>query len=366
MARTSSDMIVWFFISLFLLSLYLLGKLLWPFLAVLIIGSVVTWIFYPVYGFIRKKSRPSIASLATCVIIFFVLFVPILFFFGLVTKEAQAFVSFIKNADLANQTVFLLEKTKFLERLNSFLANFDITLTYSKLVQPISDFSKFAGQHLLNLLNTIASHLLNFFINFFLMLVIVFYLLMDGKRLIWFIVDLSPLPNDEDQILVTKFKEMSGAVLIGNGMSGLFQGIAGGLIFSFFGLPSPVLWGVIMGFLAFLPIVGIGIVLFPVILFMFIKGHVGSSIILIILYALITFGVEYLLKPILVGKQVKMHTLLVFLSIIGGLYMSGILGIIYGPLIVTFFLTLTDIYNSKYRSIIYPADNLPADDINLI
>lgn len=366
MARTSSDMIVWFFIALFLLSLYLLGKLLWPFLAVLIIGSVVTWVFYPVYRFIGKKSRPAIASLATCVIIFFVLFIPMLYFFGLVTNEAREFVIYIKDANLANQAVVLLEKTKFLEKLNTFLVKFNITLTYGELVKPISDFSKFAGLNLLNLINTIGGQLINFFVNFFLMLVITFYLLMDGKRLIWFIVDLSPLPNDEDQIIVTKFKEMSGAILIGNGLSGLVQGIAGGLIFGFFGLPSPVIWGVIMGFLAFLPIVGIGIIFFPTMVIMFIKGHVGSAIILAILYVLITAGVEYLLKPVLVGKQVKMHTLVVFLSIIGGLYMSGILGIIYGPLIVTFFLTLTDMYNSKYRSIIYPSGEPPVDDINLI
>jgi predicted PurR-regulated permease PerM len=81
---------------------------------------------------------------------------------------------------------------------------------------------------------------------------------------------------------------------------------------------------------------------------------------------LITAGVENLLKPILVGKRVNMHSLLVFFSIIGGLYMSGILGVIYGPLIMTFFLTLTDIYNSNYKMLVEPARETSFDDINLI
>jgi len=62
--------------------------------------------------------------------------------------------------------------------------------------------------------------------------------------------------------------------------------------------------------------------------------------------------VEYLLKPKLVGQRIQMHTLLVFFSIIGGLKLFGILGIIYGPLVVTAFLTLTDIYHSSYQKLV--------------
>ncbi|MBU1172670.1 MAG: AI-2E family transporter [Proteobacteria bacterium] len=366
MARTSRDMILWFFLALFLCSLLLMGKLFWPFMSVLVLGAVVTGIFYPVYLWIRKKLSPAYASFLTCILIFFVLFVPMVFFITVLTKEAHGFVLYVRDANLANQLITLLENKKILERLNTFLANFDIKLSYAELVKPISDLSNFIGLFLLNQAKSIAGHLLNFVINFCLILVITFYLLIDGKRLVWFIIDLSPLPNDEDVILFKKFKEMSGAVLIGNGLSGMIQGFLGGLIFAFFSLPSPILWGVIMAFLAFLPIVGIGIVFISASLFMLLKGRVAAFVGMLILYALLSGGVEYIFKPILVGKRVKMHALLVFLSIIGGIYMSGILGIIYGPLIVTFFLTLTDIYNSNYRSLIDPEIKPAADDINLI
>lgn len=352
MEGTSRDLILWFFLSLFILSLFLLGKLFWPFIPVIILASVVSGIFYPVYKYFCKKLQPTYSALLTCVLIFFTLFIPIVFFVTLIAKEAHGLVLLAKSADVANQLTVILQNTRILEKINSLLVNFDVQLTYNELVAPISDFGKFVGISLLNQAKNITSHLVNFMINFCLMLIIAYYLLIDGTRLIWFIVDLSPLPNDQDIILVNKFKDMGGAILIGNGISGLIQGVAGGIVFAIYDLHSPIIWGVIMAFLAFLPIVGIGIVFLSVALFMFLNGHIVSCISIIIIYLILSGGVEYLLKPVLVGQRVKMHTLLVFLSIIGGLYLFGILGIIYGPLIVTFFLTLTDIYNNNYRKLI--------------
>lgn len=352
MKGISRNVILWFFLSLFALSLFLLGKLFWPFIPVIIMASVVTGIFYPVYKFIKKKIHPTYAAFLTCILIFFTLFIPIVFFVSILAREAHGLVIIAKSADLANQLTDLLENNNILERINAVLVNFDIQLSYSQLVASISDFGKFVGLSLLDQAKNITSHLVNFLVNFCLMLVVAYYLLIDGKRLIWFIVDLSPLPNDQDIILVNKFRDMGGAILIGNGISGAIQGAVGGLVFAVYGLHSPIIWGVIMSFLAFLPIVGIGVVFLSVAFFMFLKGHIAACIGIIVIYAILSGGVEYLLKPMLVGKRVKMHTLLVFLSIIGGLYMFGILGIIYGPLIVTFFLTLTDIYNTNYRMLI--------------
>ena len=145
---------------------------------------------------------------------------------------------------------------------------------------------------------------------------------------------------------------MAHAILVGNGFCGLIQGVAGGLVFWAFGLQSPFLWGVIMALLAFLPIIGIGAVFVPTVIFLFLKGRVGVSIFFLFYYLILSGGVEYLLKPRIVGKKVQMHTLLVFLAIIGGLKLFGILGIIYGPLIATFFLTLTDIYHTSYQELV--------------
>ena len=104
-----------------------------------------------------------------------------------------------------------------------------------------------------------------------------------------------------------------------------------------------------MGLLAFLPIVGIGAVFIPAALYLVLMGRMPAGIFFIVFYLVLSFGIEYFLKPRIVGQRAKMHTLLVFLSIMGGLKLFGMLGIIYGPLVVTAFLTLNEIYQESYQ-----------------
>ncbi len=150
-----------------------------------------------------------------------------------------------------------------------------------------------------------------------------------------------------------RFMEIAGVILVGNGISGVFQGILGGCFFAILDLKSPVLWGGVMAVLAFLPIFGIGLVLLPTAAILFAGGHWGEAGITVGFYLILSFSVEYILKPKFVGSQVKMHTLLVFLAILGGMKVFGVLGIIYGPLIVTAFLTLADIYMLEYKKFFY-------------
>jgi len=357
--KTTSHMMLLFFLACFLISIFLLGWLLWPFLSIIVIAAVVTGIFSPLYRYITrgKTIRPAIASFLICFVIFFILFIPIVFFVGVLSAEAYDLYLAAKDAMISKQIKSLMEGSRILEMANNVLVNFNIQLDVEELNNYISEIAKFVGLFLYDQARSIASNMLAFVINFFLMLLVIYYLLIDGARLVSFIVDLSPLPNNQDEILLEKFRDMAGAILIGNGLGGLIQGTLGGIVFSIFGLHSPFLWGVIMGLLAFLPIIGIGIVFIPAAIFLFLKGRIGASIFFVIFYIVLSGGVEYLFKPKLVGQRVKMHTLLVFLAIIGGLKLFGILGIIYGPLVITAFLTLTDIYRTSYQTMLAPTGN---------
>ena len=352
--RTTSNMILWFFLGCLLVSTFMLGWLIWPFISVIVLGAVMTGVFAPLYRIMQAsgKIRPSIASLIVCCLIFFILFVPTVFFVGVLSREAYDLYVAARNAVISDRFQSLVEGSMVLEKINAVMVYFNIELTGQELYQGISEIGKYVGLFLYGQARAIASNMLAFIVNFFLMLLVVYYLLIDGGRLVAFIVDLSPLPDDQEQKLINKFKDMAGAILIGNGLCGLIQGVLGGLIFYFLDLKSPVLWGVIMGILAFLPIIGIGAVLVPTSIYLFLTGRPGVSIFLIVFYVLLSGGIEYLFKPKLVGHRVKMHTLLVFFSIIGGLKLFGILGIIYGPLVITAFLTLTDIYRASYQYII--------------
>jgi predicted PurR-regulated permease PerM len=326
-----------------------------------VLAAVVSGVFFPIFSFIKKRIPPVAAALATCALIFLILFVPIAFFVGILTNEAYGLYLMAKDAVLDDQLRRLLVESRVLETINQLLSRFDIKISGEELIRPISELGKFVGLYLFNQVGSIAQNVLSFVVNFFLMLLIVFYLLLDGWRLAEFISELSPLPKDQDEKLIRKFKDMAGAIVIGNGLGGLIQGTLGGSMFAIFGLNSPFLWGVIMALLAFLPIVGIGAVFIPAAIYLFLKGRVAAGIFFIILYVSLSGVIEYVYKPKLVGQRVQMHTLLVFFSIMGGLQLFGILGIIYGPLVVTFFSTLADIYHSSYKIMIEPVDQCRID-----
>jgi len=327
-----------------------------PFLSTIVLASVVTGVFNPVYRYMVKKVGISqvFSALITCTLIFFILFVPILFFTGILSKEAYDFYLMGKTAVLDGQVKKFLESYHIIEKINTLLSNINMQVTIDDLNQSISELGKAVGLFLFDQAKMITSNIFSFVVNFFFMLLIVFFLFMDSKKIVDFIIDLSPLPTDQDEKLIQKFKDMAGAILVGNGLGGMIQGVIGGIVFAVFGINAPFLWGVLMALLAFLPIVGIGAIFLPTALFMFIKGRLFAGCFFIVFYIVLSFGIEYVFKPKIVGNRVKMHTLLVFLAIIGGMKLFGILGIIYGPLIVTCFLTLVDIYQENYQKMVEP------------
>jgi predicted PurR-regulated permease PerM len=351
---TSKNLILWFFIGLFLISVFLLGWLLKPFFSIIVLGGVVTGVFSPLYNKlnIHGKINAPMASLLTCMVIFGVLFLPLVLLIGTISKEALDLYQTAKDAVFSSQLQGLFQGNEWIDRANVFLARFNYELTLEDFNNILTQIAKTVGLFLYEQARAVASNMLLFIVNFILMLMVIYFLLIDGDKLVRFIIDLSPLPEQENLALSQKFKDMAGAVLIVNGICGFIEGTLGGIVFAFMGFTSPVLWGVIMGILAFLPIVGIGAVLLPAALFLIIKTKIASGIFLIIFYVFLSFGAEYFLKPKLVGKRVEMNMLLVFFAIIGGLQVFGILGIIYGPLIVTAFLTLTEIYHANYKKFV--------------
>ena len=351
---TSQNMILWFFLACFLASISLMGWLLSPFFSIIVLGGVITGVSYPLYRKLASHARisPGAASLVTCLLILLTLFVPIVFFVGILAQEANELIQLARGPALSSFIHAHFTNSALLDHINPLLANFDIVITGEELNRTLSDIGRVVGLFLYDQARAIATNTLAFVASFFLMLLVVYFLLIDGPRLVRFLVDLSPLPEEQNSQLVGKFKDIAGAILVGNGLCGLIQGVAGGLVFWLFGLPSAILWGVIMALLAFLPIIGIGAVFLPTVVFLFLKGRIGASIFFLVFYLLLSGLVEYLLKPKMVGKRVQIHTLVVFLSIIGGLQLFGILGIIYGPLIATAFLTLTDIYHASYQKLI--------------
>ncbi len=341
-----------YFLSVFLLVTLLLGWVLWPFWQQLILAFLLAGIFRPVYLWLRRWVSPWMASLLTCGLVVVIVFVPLTFCVGALSSEALNLFHWGRDSNLLIKLQQSLQNNTLLSRAQEVLAGFGLNFAPSDVTGLISDLSKTAGMFIYGKASGWAANIMSFLVQFCILIMVIFFLLIEIDRLVAFLIRLSPLPAEQDQLLMNKFMEIAGVILVGNGISGVVQGVLGGLFFSFLGLNSPVLWGSVMAVLAFLPIFGIGGVLVPTAGILLLNGKVGQAILTLVFYAVLAFSVEYLLKPRFVGRQVKMHTLLVLLAILGGMSLFGILGIIYGPLIVTAFLTLSEIYLKEYKPVI--------------
>ncbi|MGB3212127.1 MAG: AI-2E family transporter [Desulforhopalus sp.] len=337
-----------YFLLVFIISIFFFGRILWPFWSILVLAFLLTNLFRPIYVSISKRLPESVASALTCLLIIAIVIIPLVFFVFALTDEALNLYSWGRDSRVGLRLQVFLQESPFILQIQEQLKEVGFQFNPSQVTDTFSYLVKNGGLLLYNQASGWAANILQFLFLFFIMILVIFFLLIDQPKLIDYMIRLSPLPEDENHLLINKFHEIANAILKGNGICGLIQGILGGIVFSILELNSPLLWGSIMAILAFLPIFGIGLVMIPTALFLVINDRMNEGIFLFIFYIILSFSIEYLVKPKMVGTQVKMHTLLVFLSIIGGLSVYGILGIIYGPLIITAFLTLSDIYLKRY------------------
>ena len=173
------NLILWFFLAVFTISCLLMGWLLWPFISVIILAIVVTGLFIPVYNLLGRKFNATISSLLTCGLIFFVLFLPLSFFVGVLANEAWDLYLTARGALQSKPIMELLEKSDIFETLNQFLARFKIKVTGEQLNSAIAEIGRVVGLFLYEQARSITTNVLKFIVNFFFMLLIIFYLLID-------------------------------------------------------------------------------------------------------------------------------------------------------------------------------------------
>jgi predicted PurR-regulated permease PerM len=328
----------------------MLGLILWPFWNQLFLAFLLATVFHPAYLKMITRIRPWLAASLTCLLITLCVFLPFLFSIGALSTDIPRVIQLVRKNDLLLQLQQSLQGNVLIHRATDFLAEYGIVIDIDRLPEMIAKFSTTAALYLYNKISGLAADIINFIFQFCIVITGVFFLLIEFERLTAFLLRLSPLPETQNRYLIERFSSISGAILVGNTLSGLIQGVAGGGYFAVMGYVSPVLWGTVMAVAAFLPIVGIGLVLVPTVVILFFKGYGWQALFTLVFYALLSFSIDYLFKPKFVGVQAQLPPLLVLLSIIGGISMYGLMGIIYGPLALTAFLTLSDMYFCEYQT----------------
>lgn len=179
-------------------------------------------------------------------------------------------------------------------------------------------------------------------------LYVLFYLLRDRRSILVSMESMLPLASAESARLFRDIDDTVHATVYGTLIVAMVQGTLGGLMFWWLGLPAPLLWGVVMGLLAVVPVLGAFIVWIPAALFLLLDGSGGKALILALWGLIVVGGIDNVLYPMLVGRRLKMHTLLAFVSIVGGLIVFGSSGLILGPVIFAITRFLLEVWNQRH------------------
>ena len=177
------------------------------------------------------------------------------------------------------------------------------------------------------------------------MFVTQYFVYTESSKLRRVVTDLSPLGTDDTDRILTTLRDNTSAAVLGGLMVALIQGALGGIGFGIVGVEAPVLWGVVMALFSLLPFGGAALVWFPVALFRFGTGEIGSAIFLM-LWGMVVVGlVDNLLRPwILRRSGSSVHPMLLFFGILSGIGLFGMSGIVFGPLLIALLVTTAQIY----------------------
>ena len=339
------------FLILILVSLLIIK----PFLTAVLTGIVLAYIFYPLYSRLYKKtSSKNVSSLITSLLVILIITLPLFFILNTVSKEAYTTYLLFKQKLVSEQ--FLTECTptdKIVCKISNFLSDkindpqtkyyFDATVkgATTKITGSIS-----------NILFSIPIFLLDLFIILFVM----FFLFRDGKTFVDKIERIMPLRGKYRNRVLKRLNNMTYAIIYGSIIIAVIQGNLGGLGFLIFGLPSPLLWGIVMIFASLIPYIGSSIIWFPAALLLLFNGYLNFETtpiikgILLILYGVFIVGtVDNILKPKIIGDKGGLHPVLVLLGVVGGLHFLGFIGVIIGPIILGMLVTFVEIYEEEKK-----------------
>ncbi|MBP6926103.1 MAG: AI-2E family transporter [Candidatus Pacebacteria bacterium] len=309
-----------------------------PFMIVLAISAALAVVLFPVYLWIRRRFAKNIswlAALITVLAFFIVLAVPLYFIGAKVVSEAESLYHSLADGGSGQQYV-----TDLVNWVHSVVPG----STEFPIREKISDMTSF----ITNSFGTIFTATIQTIFSLLLILLSLFYFLKDGEHFRHYLVRLSPLADRYDDKIFDKLAASVNGVMRGYVLIALVQGVLLGAGLWIFGVPNPVLWAVFAGIASMVPQIGTGVVSVPAILFLFFTGLPLHALGLLIWSLALVGTIDNILQPVVVGKNIDLPPIAVLFSVLGGVTLFGIAGLIIGPLSLSLFLTLMSIYREEY------------------
>jgi predicted PurR-regulated permease PerM len=320
------------------LGIYLCYRMAIPFLSVLTWAITLAVLFAPLQRWLESKfKRSSLAAIVNILIIGLIVVVPVIFVGQQLIEQA------FNGTQLIEAQINSGEWQRSLEAQSRLAPILDKIDHYLDLPGAVKTLTAWLGSSAGSIVKGSAVQILGLCLVFY----VLFFFLRDRQLVLKSIMSLSPLSRVEMSRLFKRVGDTIHATVYGTFAVASVQGLLGGLMFWWLGLPTPLLWGLVMGLLAIVPMLGAFVIWAPAALFLALQGNWGSALILTLWGMLVVGTVDNLLRPILVGNRLKLHTVLVFLSVVGGLILFGPAGVILGPVVLTVTIALLEIWFNR-------------------
>jgi len=337
------------FFGLVAVTVYLFYRILLPFLTPICWAAVFVIVFYPLYIKIERwiKSPGLRALIVTALIVILIISPAVYMGIALVQEAIGMFESFTAWVDAGKlDQIFNFKDSPIYAVIQEKLSNYiDLSQFDPKVI--IANGLKSISGIALSQATAVLTNAGKFLFQFWLMIFLMFFLFRDGHALFEQIKAVIPMSPDKTDYTVTHLRHIIESTMYGGVVVSLLQGFLGGMMFWILGLPSPIFWGAVMAFLAFLPIIGPFIIYIPAGLILIFTGAPVKGIILIVVGAVVVSQIDNFLRPLWVSGKTGMHTMVLFVSIMGGVSMFGLLGVVLGPFVAAVFISLYEVFRLK-------------------
>lgn len=315
-----------------------------PFLQPLAWAVVLSILFYPVFASLKKAVRfKSLASVLTLILILLIILGPFSYVSFLLVSELKEVSGYIERGEI--ESLKALTEHPQIARLLRWLSSV-LNIPPEQMQGMLIDNLTKLGSQLISRVTAGVSNIVSTLLNFIFMSLSVFFLLRDGPDFLKKLRNYMPFSEDSKDHLERQVKDMVVSTVFGGVVVAVIQGIMGGAAFYFLGIPSPALWGVSISVMSFVPVMGAFSIWGPATAYLFIEGYTAKGFALLLIG---TFGislVDNILKPVIIGGRTKMPTLIIFFSVLGGIKLFGLIGLIMGPLTVALFISLLEIFRN--------------------
>lgn len=332
----------WLLLFTTAISLYLCWLMVKPFSGVIAWATVLVIVFYPVHKRIVKRTgRPALSALISCALVILIILVPIALITFAVFKELSGAV-----ASLQSGVNYLLDPNSpmtgsILNRLSQYV---DVAQLQSEeyLLQQLKDMSGSIAGQTLGFLGGLASVVVQIFFVIFTM----YYFFKDGDKISGVVRDALPLNRTQADRIMERTRDVIDASVYGVLSIAIIQGALGGLAFWVLGLRSAIIWTVVMAFLSMIPTMGAFLVWVPAAIYLALTGHWTKAILLTLWGTLVIGMIDNFLRPKLVGGRTRLHELLIFFAVLGGLNVFGVLGVVLGPVVLAITLATVEVFRA--------------------